>query len=879
MLSREEAAEMMMRTEFSEIGQRHKNPVSPNSTPIETRSPPEKDDVATKLVAAANQRAEDADRRLFLLEENAALKVADAELQVESAREELAEARVKIHKLEHHIATTALHPPEKSPEKSKQRDSGDNALSSAIAEANNKRLQLELLLDETNAKTDDLEKSLRATRDAACRAIEDTTRDGLEVQRRMQSDIEALQSTLRQETELRLRAEEISNEHERKRIRAIESLLKRNSKINSNSASKGSSFRAALEQGTNSVLDDQQPSSDNLKHIMSASTPNDAALRASRSVESSPSKNNSTPKVALTSAEEDLVAIESEHLRELERLRGDLVVAKAEFSKKANEVAYAHQITKKTKDELQTLQLENRRLFENLDRSDLQLRGKGVSVVLRTLKHLDAIEARTVHTYMTATEALKLAKNACDAAEEVTTNDNVIASVAEIERGVEGNWVFGRDLLHETWGVVTRTRKRLDQVKHEANTLGLQLRKSSEREANRAVRRDIERRSKEFGKLSVTDSYPKFKPLTVSNDFGDNSFVRSSTRTQAGSGFDVHSSVDDDLSTPLRLTRRPMRVGSPTRTKGQQIVMTKRSVSPGPPQRASSERRGRSPGPASRNVRSPSRSVRSPPRSPNPGSRSPIQSRSPVPQRHSPVGITRSPARSPIRSPIIPSSAAKSPSRNSNLRASISPGARRCVTFGENTHVRPKKPPTRPHTAPTRSRVGAYIRGETKGVISPAQEKREIARVAARKAAAEIAHLAALKASNPRSRSTPRPWQVREQQNNTRPQSAPAKQTLRSKYFTSPSKSPLNSFGLKSGVSPVRLKMSSMKGSIPLKQSPLKGSHLKSPVKSPSKSPTRRPSPAPRDAVMPSQRSPSKSPPPPHSRKHRDQIVSRTLRP
>ena len=96
-----------------------------------------------------------------------------------------------------------------------------------------------------------------------------------------------------------MRAEEVSREHERRRIRAIERLLKRTARRDEPSA-----LRAALLE-SNAEADETRDG--------------DAASSF----------------VSLTSAEEELVAIEGEHARELERLRGEVVAAKAETAKSA----------------------------------------------------------------------------------------------------------------------------------------------------------------------------------------------------------------------------------------------------------------------------------------------------------------------------------------------------------------------------------------------------------------------------------------------------------------------------------------------------------------------------------------------------------------
>ena len=64
--------------------------------------------VAARPVAAANARAEDAERRAFETEERAAARVADVEHDARQAADALGDARRVIAELEHHVAETAM---------------------------------------------------------------------------------------------------------------------------------------------------------------------------------------------------------------------------------------------------------------------------------------------------------------------------------------------------------------------------------------------------------------------------------------------------------------------------------------------------------------------------------------------------------------------------------------------------------------------------------------------------------------------------------------------------------------------------------------------------------------------------------------------------
>ena len=150
---------------------------------------------------------------------------------------------------------------------------------------------------------------------------------------------------------------------------------------------------------------------------------------------------------------------------------------------------------------------------------------------------------------------MDVARRACDAVEDVASNDATRRpAIAEIERGVEGNWVVSRDVLSETWHVAGGDARDFQRVRGEAATLGARLERAATREANARVRADVARRSKAFSRLSsVTDTYPKEKENDADVvDAIDDIGTCGSTQTEAGGRFE-----SDDLDTPLRLTRRP----------------------------------------------------------------------------------------------------------------------------------------------------------------------------------------------------------------------------------------------------------------------------------------------------------------------------------
>ena len=831
MMSREEAAEMMMRTEFSAFSRGVDADVSASATPEKRPESPQAtraadtDKVAARLVAAANARAEDAERRAFETEERAAARVADAEHDARQAADALGDARRVIAELEHHVAETAMRRDERTSAVRLDDGVADAERANAVAEANRRRLAAELEVDELKAELEEAAKSTTATRDAARRALEAREKDARASDEALRARIVEIETAFARERESRTKAEATAQEHERRRIRAIERLLERTARRDEPSA-----LRAAL-------------------------------------VSADADANRPTKSVTLTSAEEELVAIEGEHERELERLRADLAAAKAETARSVARAEASDALVRKARREGETTRSENEHLYRVIDRSNSTLGPKGVSVALRALKALDAIEARAVATYRVATCAMDVARRACDAAEDVASNDATPPAIAEIERGVEGNWVVSRDVLSETWHVAGETRGTLQRVRGEAATLGARLERAATREANARVRADVARRSKAFRALSVTDTYPKEKEnesdvVDVIDDIG----IRGSTQTEAGG-----RAESDDLDTPLRLTRRPMSTSSSSpRTRRDRPASAGPlgvSNAASPASRVEIPPRGRSP------VWNPGSSSARP--KTNTGTRE--KARSARPAR---ADSTTRPANRLGDPSRTPSPARSSLSRSPSAFASRSPGARRRVTFGEVTTwrdlspglahrrvgLRPRSAPGRAGNTRTASRVGAYIRGETGSVTSATEEKKALARRAAVAAAEKAAAEARAKASNPRSRTAPRPW-------HTEPRSFGS--NLRARNLRPPfgpnsdrSPSPSPEVGARSPTRRVRLGPS--RDASPSRRGV---------SRSPSRRSLQKPHPPPRDAVIASQRSPSKSPPTPGSQRHRDAIVSRTLKP
>ena len=155
------------------------------------------DAVAARLIAVANTKADDAERRVFEMEESTAKRVANAEAHTESAREELRVARNEIGALEHHVATLSMKQRDDLSElKLIKTETNDMVMSNALKDADNKRLRAESALEAANDKNDELTKALQATRDAARRAITDLSGDTQNRTKAFISEIQGLTDRL-----------------------------------------------------------------------------------------------------------------------------------------------------------------------------------------------------------------------------------------------------------------------------------------------------------------------------------------------------------------------------------------------------------------------------------------------------------------------------------------------------------------------------------------------------------------------------------------------------------------------------------------------------------------------------------------------------------
>ena len=256
-----------------------------------------------------------------------------------------------------------------------------------------------------------------------------------------------------------------------------------------------------------------------------AATPNQAAaFAASASVASVADASG------LTSAEEDLVALEAEHQRERDHLRGELVSARAEMAAGIVAANDAREDAAAARAEADAARADVNRVYDGLRRADRGLGVGGARAVLVALRALDALEGRAVGVYKVAAGALDLCRRACDAAEDALDD---VESAAErdatenLEEGVERHWRVSRDVLTEAWGNARVYRERFEDVRAEAAMLGASFERTAVREANQRARAETLRRSREYDRLSAVDSLP-------------------STRAPSAA------------STPLRLTRRSM---------------------------------------------------------------------------------------------------------------------------------------------------------------------------------------------------------------------------------------------------------------------------------------------------------------------------------
>jgi hypothetical protein len=175
-------------------------------------------------------------------------------------------------------------------------------------------------------------------------------------------------------------------------------------------------------------------------------------------------------------------------------------------------------------------------LYRVIDRSNSTLGPKGTSVALRALKALGR-DRGARGWRRTESRRARWTWRGAPATPPKTSRPTTRRRrpIAEIERGVEGNWVVSRDVLSETWHVAGETRGTLRRVREEAATLGARLERAATREANARVRADVARRSKAFRALSVTDTYPKEKENESDVvDVIDGIGIRGSTQTEAG---------------------------------------------------------------------------------------------------------------------------------------------------------------------------------------------------------------------------------------------------------------------------------------------------------------------------------------------------------
>ena len=662
-------------------------------------------------VGAANARADAAERRSFEMEENAALRVAEAEELADAAQDAAVEASTRARmeaslraELERELAaargdTAHRAPPEPrvhhpvvapasthvdvsidrsrgvSPSPAKPAEPAP-ASEDAVAVANRRRMRAELDAEDARARL------------SAALANLDETRHELETERRRRASVE-----------VKLAA------HETRRANAVESLIARERRRGERAIRSGergapargvrTSFTAELRRGRD------RDAANAAEAVHRAATPNQAAaFAASASVASVADASG------LTSAEEDLVALEAEHQRERDHLRGELVSARAEMAAGIVAANDAREDAAAARAEADAARADVNRVYDGLRRADRGLGVGGARAVLVALRALDALEGRAVGVYKVAAGALDLCRRACDAAEDALDD---VESAAErdatenLEEGVERHWRVSRDVLTEAWGNARVYRERFEDVRAEAAMLGASFERTAVREANQRARAETLRRSREYDRLSAVDSLP-------------------STRAPSAA------------STPLRLTRRSMNAaggGGGGGARARASVSVRSSVA-----RSSASASARSStefaaGAARRSTAEPwsvatsvdrsplkSKPLASP--SPGPGARTTSALTRSSPARSSP---TRSPPRfsSPARSPRTFSRPSGSPSRSPTTRYGArasprSPAARRKIDLGDarddGRSPSTRVAPTRSRFVPVESKIGAYIRGD-----------------------------------------------------------------------------------------------------------------------------------------------------------------------
>ena len=396
-----------------------------------------------------------------------------------------------------------------------------------------------------------------------------------------------------------------------------------------------------------------------------------------------------------TSAEEELVAIEGEHARELERLRAT-AAAKAETARGRPPQASTRSPGKR--DERARRRVGERTLVPRDRRIELDAGPKGISVALRALKALDLIEARAGRR--TESRRARWTWRPRFATLSKTSRQRRDAAGDRRDRARVEELVVSRDVLSETWHTVGRragltARPRRPRPWAREGTRGDQEAPPAGQRVTALVGES----------LSVTDTYPEEKEndADVVDAIDDTAFA--GPRRQKRGSLRVrrprHAAPLDagPMSTSLRALGR----GATARGRGPAGLNA-------PPASWSRFHRGRSP------VWSPGS-----PSADKKRTREHAKRRSASPPRadsghcvRRTVSVTRpepSPARSPARG-----------RRRSRARSS---GARRRVTFGEVTAARPRRA----------SRIGA---GLGRAGTGPRREHANRLRVGATSAARRI---------------------------------------------------------------------------------------------------------------------------------------------
>ena len=578
------------------------------------RSPASRD-APSPEVTAANRRADEAERAAFVIEEEAAERVTRAEASAREAETRLRlEARLR-EALERELADARRAGPAPSPSAASPSPAFappphpfPSAPTAPPAAASAPPWP-------PDAAPPPPPPFSPASFAAAASAAFASASPPLE---RALTELANAKAALERERAARVRAEGIARSHETRRMRAVESLLERH--------------KARRARGD------------------------------ARATAAGPPLAKSSPST-LTTAEETLVDVEAEHLREREHLEAKLVSARAETSAAIARAAAAESERDEARSERDLVRRDADALYSSTLRSREGLGAAGVATCRLALNRLDDIEARAIGTYAVAAGALNLCEEACAATERVA---DVLADARlaeDVELGVEYQWRTARDVVTESWGVARSIARQHESLRVEATAVGAALERATRREAERV--RTLARR----GGGASGSARRSFDSL-ASTELSAASLAGSSLATTMPAMQPPTMPASSDVGdAPMRWTRRPMSAGG----RGRPRVAA-------PPNSSAQRPHSARPSSASR----PSSAMR-PSSASRPSSAAPPRGRSPGPRPAR--------ARTPDASPLRPSHSLRSSASGRPDSAASSGRLRDGFVVA--------------------SKVGAYIRGET----------------------------------------------------------------------------------------------------------------------------------------------------------------------